>query len=129
MPRTSSDLTDTEKRFLTERHLGTLTTMRPDGTPHVVAIAFAYDADAGLVRIISSDNTQKVKNTEKQGRAAVCQLDGPRWLTLEGAARVVRDPEGVATAVRAFEARYRPARENPDRVAIEISVDRLMGRV
>ncbi|HUG32774.1 MAG TPA: TIGR03618 family F420-dependent PPOX class oxidoreductase [Acidimicrobiia bacterium] len=129
MPRTTTDLTDTEKTFLSERHLGTLTTMRPNGSPHVVAIAFAYDPDAGLVRIISSDNTQKVRNSEKQGRAAVCQVDGPRWLTLEGKARVVRDPEGVATAVRAFEKRYRPARENPDRVAIEISVDRWMGRI
>ncbi len=128
MPRTTADLTDTEKTFLTERHLGTLTTMRSDGTPHVVAIAFAYDADAGLVRIISSDNTQKVKNAEAHGRAAVCQVDGPRWLTLEGAARVVRDRGGVARAVIAFEERYRPARENPIRVAIEITVDRLMGR-
>ncbi len=128
MPRTTADLTDTEKAFLSERHLGTLTTIRPDGTPHVVAVAFAYDADAGLVRIISSDNTQKVKNTERHGRVAVCQVDGPRWLTLEGEARVVRDPDGIARAVSGFEARYRPARENPDRVAIEITVDRLMGR-
>lgn len=129
MPRTTADLTDTEKAFLSERHLGTLTTIRPDGTPHVVAIAFAYDADAGLVRIISSDNTQKVRNTERRSRAVVCQVDGPRWLTLEGEARVVRGPDRVAIAVAAFEARYRPARENPRRVAIEIVVDRLMGRV
>ena len=128
MPRTIADLTETERAFLSERHLATLTTMRPDGTPHVVAIAFSYDADDGLVRIISSDNTQKVKNTERHGRAAVCQVEGPRWLTLEGEARVVRDPDRIATAVSGFEVRYRPARENPNRVAIEITVDRLMGR-
>ena len=30
--------------FLTERHLATLTTLRPDGTPHVVPVGFTYDA-------------------------------------------------------------------------------------
>ena len=33
--------------FLTERHLATLTTIRPDGTPHVVAVGFTWDAEAG----------------------------------------------------------------------------------
>jgi PPOX class probable F420-dependent enzyme len=129
MSRTITDISDAEKSFLTERHLGTLTTMRSDGTPHVVAIAFACDVDAGVVRIITSDNTQKVRNVERTGRAAVGQVDGPRWLTLEGEAHVTRDQAGVAAAVSAFEARYRPARENPSRVAIEIVVDRVMGRV
>lgn len=129
MPRTFADLTDGEKDFLTERHLGTLATVRSDGTPHVVAIAFVCDFDAGVVRIISSDNTQKVKNLEQAGPAAVSQVDGPRWLTLEGKAHIARDEESVAKAVGAFEARYRPAGENPSRVAIEIVVGRVIGRV
>ncbi|MEO7518626.1 MAG: pyridoxamine 5'-phosphate oxidase family protein, partial [Acidimicrobiales bacterium] len=29
--------------FLDERHLATLTTLRPDGSPHVVAVAFTWD--------------------------------------------------------------------------------------
>lgn len=128
MPRTMADLTDTEKDFLTERHLGTLATVRSDGTPHVVAIAFGCDFDSGVVRIISSDNTQKVKNLERAGLAAVSQVDGPRWLTLEGTAHIARDGDSVARAVAAFEDRYRPARENPSRVAIEIVVGRVMGR-
>lgn len=129
MPRTAADLTGPELAFLAERHLGTLTTMRPDGSPHVVAIAFAYDPDDELVRIISSDNTQKVKNVDRDPRAVVSQVDGTRWLTLEGAAAVTRAAGEVATAVAAFETRYRPARENPNRVAIEITVHRVLGRV
>ncbi len=69
-----------------------------------------------------------MRNVEVSGRAVVCQVDGRRWLSLEGAASVARDPGTVATAVEAFEARYRPARENPKRVAIEIGVDRVLGR-
>jgi hypothetical protein len=47
---------------------------------------------------------------------------------MEGTAQVVRDPDRVRRAVEAFEARYRPARENPDRVAIEIRIGRILGR-
>ncbi len=128
MHRTHLDLTESELDFLTQRHLGTLTTLRSDGTPHVVAIAFAYEHATGLVRIITSDDTQKVRNIDLGRRAAVCQVDGRRWLTLEGNARVNREPDHVMEAVRAFETRYRPARENPNRVAIEIEVERVLGR-
>lgn len=127
MSRIHTDLTETELEFLTERHLGTLTTLREDGTPHVVAIAFGYEHPRGRVLIISSDRTQKVRNVERNGRAVVCQVDGRRWLALEGDAKVDTSPDGVAEAVDAFEARYRPARENPNRVAIEIDVDRILG--
>jgi PPOX class probable F420-dependent enzyme len=128
MPRTTADLAEPELDFLTERHLATLTTLRADGSPHVVAIAFSYDRTRGLVRIISSDDTQKVRNVERDPRAVVSQVDGPRWLTLEGTALVRRDEESVRIAVTAFEARYRPVRENPQRVAIEIQVERVVGR-
>lgn len=100
--------------------------MRADGTPHVVAIAFTYDD--GAVSIISSDRTQKVVNVSERGRAVVCQVDGRRWLALEGDAEVVRDPAGVALGERLFERRYRPVSENPKRVVIRFQVDRILGR-
>ena len=39
--------------FLSERHLATLTTLRPDGTPHVVAVGFTWDPEAQLIRVIA----------------------------------------------------------------------------
>ena len=42
---------------------------------------------------------------------------------------MVRDPTAVAAAVAAYSARYRTPGERPDRVAIEIVVDRAMGFV
>ena len=48
------DLPAAAREFLTERHLATLTTLRPDGTPHVVAVGFSWDAPAGLVRVITN---------------------------------------------------------------------------
>ena len=128
MPRTVADLTESEVEFLTERHLGTLTTIRLDGSPHVVAIAFVLDRVDGIVRIISSGDSRKVRNVESSERAAVCQVEGRRWLTLEGKVRIDRTAAGVDRAVEAFESRYRPTKPNPQRVAIEIAVDRVLGR-
>jgi F420H(2)-dependent biliverdin reductase len=129
VPRGPDDLTDGELGFLAERRLGTLTTMRADGSPHVVAIAFTFDPADRFVRIITFDGSQKVRNVERTARAVVCQVDGPRWLTLEGTAQVTRDAARIQRAVAGFEARYRPARRNPQRVAIEINVERVLGHI
>jgi PPOX class probable F420-dependent enzyme len=114
--------------FLAERHLATLTTLRADGSPHVVAVGFSFDASDGLARVITSAASVKARNAARGGRAAVSQVDGPRWATLEGDARLVTDAAGVATAVAHYAARYRQPGERADRVAIEIVVDRVLGR-
>lgn len=120
----------TTTEFLTERHLATLTTLRPDGSPHVVAVGFTWDAPAGLVRVISFAPSRKARNllAAPRSRAAVCQVDGGRWVTLEGPAVVTGDPDRVAEAVRRYAERYRQPGERDDRVAIEITVDRVLGR-
>lgn len=127
MSRTTGELTADDLAFLTERHLATLTTVRPDGSPHVVAIAFTFDPGSGTARIICTDGGQKVLNVERDPRVVVCQVDGRRWLALEGRATVTREADDVASAVAAFERRYRPTAKNPRRVAIEIVIDRILG--
>ena len=120
--------------FLAERHLATLTTLRPDGTPHVVAVGFTWDDAAGLVRVITDGASRKARNAESgagdpvRGRAVVCQVDGARWLALEGSVRVARDAAAVAEAVARYRERYREPRPNPTRVALEVTVDRVLGR-
>ena len=114
--------------FLAERHLATLTTLRRDGSPHVVPVGFSYDRDAGVVRIITFASSTKARNAARSCRAAVSQVDGGRWVTLEGAARLVDDAPSVALAVAGYAARYRQPSQRADRVAIEIVVDKVMGR-
>ena len=123
-----AELTTDALAFLAERHLGTLSTTRRDGTLHVCAVGFTWDPDAAVVRVITNDGSQKVRNVERTGRAAVAQVDGGRWLSLEGPARVARDPEAVAEAVTRYTARYQEPRPNDRRVAIEITVERVLGR-
>lgn len=125
--RTPADLTEEGLAFLSDRYLATLTTLRADGTPHVTPVGFTWDADAGLARVICSGTSQKARNAAGQGRAALCQVDGRRWLTLEGPVRVSDDPARVADAVARYAERYRPPRENPARVVLEVTVERLLG--
>lgn len=114
--------------FLGERHVGALTTVLPDGSPHVCAVGFTWDDETKVARIITSDATQKVRNVDRNGHAAVAQIDGPRWLSLAGRAHVERDAASVEDAVGRYRARYREPRENPQRVVIVIEVDRVLGR-
>jgi PPOX class probable F420-dependent enzyme len=125
-----ADLPDEARTFLEERHLATLTTVRADGSPHVVAIGFTWDESSGLARVISFEPSQKVRNIVglAGSRAAVCQVDGGRWLSLEGPATVTSEPDRVAEAVRRYADRYRAPEPRHDRVAIEIQVDRVLGR-
>lgn len=115
--------------FLAERHLATLTTARADGSPHVVPVGFTWDADARLARVITGGDSRKARNAVGGGRAALCQVDHRRWLTLEGTVRLVTDPAAVSDAVARYGVRYRVPRENPQRVVLEIAVDKVMGNV
>ncbi|GAA3094859.1 pyridoxamine 5'-phosphate oxidase family protein [Streptomyces rectiviolaceus] len=121
--------------FWRERHLCTLTTLRPDGTPHVVPVGVTYDPEAGVARVLASKSSAKVSHvlaaTAVEGpgaRVAVCQVDGRRWATLEGYACVRTEEAEIAEGERRYEERYQRApRPNPNRVLIEITLTRAMG--
>ncbi|MGA9279468.1 pyridoxamine 5'-phosphate oxidase family protein [Ilumatobacter sp.] len=125
-------LDDDVMTFLRERHLATLTTLRPDGSPHVVAVGFSYDAAARVARVITWDTSQKAVNAgrmEAAGqRAAVCQVDGGRWLTLEGRVRLVTGRDAVQAGVDGYAERFQQPKERDDRAVVEIDVDRVLGR-
>ncbi len=128
MPLDPHDLPESVLEFLTERHLATLTTLRADGSPHVVPVGVTFDPATSTARVITSGGSAKVRHVRAgQARVAVCQLEGRRWLTLEGTAVVRDDAASVADAVERYARRYRQPRVNPLRVVIEISVDRILG--
>lgn len=130
------ELTGEHLEFWRERHLCSVTTLRRDGSPHVVPMGCVVDVDAadselGVAWAITSGTSQKVANLRRGGdrRVAVCQVDGGRWSTIEGVAEVREDEESVAEAVRRYAVRYRQPRENPDRVALRIVITKVTGNV
>lgn len=126
-------LTPEQHVFVTERHLATLTTLRADGTPHVVPVGFTWDADQGILRITTRSTSAKVRNVEaaaaagRPARAAVCQVDGGRWLTFEGVVTVSRERAEVVEAMRRYAVRYRQLEEDPRRIVLRVAVDRVLG--
>lgn len=120
--------------FVTERRLATLTTLRPDGSPHVVPVGFTHEAQpdgAVLARVTMRATSRKARNVSEApggcARAVLCSVEGRRWLTLEGMARVSDEPDEVAEAVRRYAVRYeRAPGPDPARVVLLLSVDRVL---
>jgi general stress protein 26 len=104
--------------FWRSRHLCTVTTLRRDGTPHVVPMGVVIDPESDVAWAITSGASVKARNllaANGSGPIAVCCVDGRNWSTLEGTATVL--------------VRYKVPRENPERVALRIEVTRVLGNV
>lgn len=113
--------------FLAEPRIATLTTIRPDGTPHVAPVRFTWDGATSTARVLTVGTARKARNVAVGGRAVLCQPDGFRWVTLEGSATVSDAAERVTTAARRYHRRYgSPPPEPAGRVVIEIAVDRVL---
>ncbi len=118
-------LTEDGIRFVTERHLATLSTLSRTGSIHTVPVGFTLHD--GTAFVITSRSSQKVVNARRSGYATLCQVEGAGWITLIGHAEILDDPQSVALAVTRYAARYRQPRVNPERVAIAVRVERMLG--
>jgi PPOX class probable F420-dependent enzyme len=125
MERVPALLSPDALEFLAEYHLATLSTIDAKGGPHVVAVGFTY-LD-GVARVITNGGSQKTLNIARDERVALSQVDGRRWLTLTGRARVASDEETVALGVELYGKRYRVPGVNPNRVVIVVEVDSVLG--
>lgn len=127
MANTTTRLTSDALAFLADRHLAMLTTLRTDGSPHVVAVGFTFDPKTHIARVITTGGSQKAINAERGGVAVLSQVDGARWLSLEGRATVNSAVDAVRDAELRYAQRYRTPRVNPRRVVIEVQVERVLG--
>lgn len=124
-------LDESFRQFWTERRLASLTTVRPNGTPHVVAVGVTVAFEQGIARVIASGTSYKARLIRAAGdaglAAAVCQLEGRTWSTLEGRIRLLDDAASVRDAEERYAQRYRKPRENPHRVVLELAIGRVLG--
>ena len=123
-----SDLHPDTMAFLSEFLVGLLTTTRPDGSLHVAAVGFTYDPETRLAWSIGPQTSVKVRNIRAGSRGVFSQVEGSRWLSLEGQAQIRDDAESIAEAHHRYRVRY-PGHgtPDPDRVGITVAVERIVG--
>jgi PPOX class probable F420-dependent enzyme len=121
----TTEITAQGAQFVADRHLAILSTMSRSGAIHAVAVGFTLHD--GIVRIITTDGTQKVRNVERDARATVAQVDGARWISFVGSAVIERERDAITLAENLYAGRYRQPRPNPERVVIRIDVEQVLG--
>jgi PPOX class probable F420-dependent enzyme len=127
MAKATTRLTNDALAFLSERLWASVPTRRSDNTPHVGAVGFTFDPRTHIARVITTGGSQKAVNADERGVAVLSQVDGARWLSLEGKASVNSEAEAVRDAELRYAQRYRTPRVNPKRVVIEVRVARVLG--
>ena len=94
--------TDAELRYLAGgRQLGRLATVGADGTPHVVPVAWIYNAARETIDVGGSDleRTKKFRDVSRNGRAAIVIDDlasedpwRPRGIEIRGRGEAIAMP-------------------------------------
>uniref|UniRef100_A0AAU2JKN5 PPOX class F420-dependent oxidoreductase n=1 Tax=Streptomyces sp. NBC_00049 TaxID=2903617 RepID=A0AAU2JKN5_9ACTN len=86
---------------------GKLSTVRPDGSPHIAPVWFVLDGDAFV--FTTGQDTVKGRNLARDGRVALC-VDDDRppfsFVVFEGRAEIIDDPDAMLTWATAIGGRY-----------------------
>lgn len=126
----AADLTDPRlAAFWAERHLCPVTTVLADGGLHVTPMGIVLDADAGTAWGITSSASVEARNLRERPEIGACQLDGRWWSSLMGTAEVSDDPLVISEAEARYAAHYRTPVPDPDRVAVRITIERVLANL
>jgi PPOX class probable F420-dependent enzyme len=76
--------------FVAENHWGVLVTLKRDGRPQLSNVGYAYDADAGVVRVSVTDDRAKTRNLRRDPRVTlhVASKDFWTYVVVEGTAEL-----------------------------------------
>jgi PPOX class probable F420-dependent enzyme len=86
-------LTEQQREFLTNPFVGTVTTLRADGSPHST-IVWVDDEENGEISFNTAFGRLKPHNLERDPRVALLVLDpndAYRWVALDGLAELTTD--------------------------------------
>ena len=96
--------------ILQEPHISIISTVRPDGTPHMTPVWHLVDGDQGVVAVEAT--SVKARNVRRNPHVALCIAlnESPqRWLLVNGTATIAH--ERIPELVRALSLHYLGAAE------------------
>jgi PPOX class probable F420-dependent enzyme len=129
---TKKQLTETQRAFLENPFVATVTTLRADGSPHATVVWIDVD-DAGPSFNTAIGRT-KERNLRRDARLALLVVDPEdpyRWLAIDGRAELTTD--GADAQIDRLAKKYLGEDEYPwrdreqTRVTVRIHPDRLEG--
>jgi PPOX class probable F420-dependent enzyme len=85
-------LDDTARKFLDQPFVGTVTTLRPDGSPHSTIVW--VDTDTGEVSFNTATGRAKEKHLRNDPRVSVLVVDPEntyKWVAVSGTAELTTD--------------------------------------
>ena len=124
------------ERFLREPHISIVTTIRPDGTPHMTPVWHLFDGHRVFVAV--EESSVKARNVRNDTRVALCVAaceSSQRWASLDGVAEltkdrlneVVRDVSVLYMGAEQGESYAKQAVVDLDFILISITPTRVMG--
>jgi PPOX class probable F420-dependent enzyme len=123
-------LTEKQKAFLEEPHVGIATTLRPDGSPHATVVW--VDVEDGVPSFNTAYGRVKPNNLERDPRVSLTVVDprdSYRWLSVSGRAELTT--EGADDQIDSLARKYTdhdsyPWRaEGEQRVTVRVHPDRV----
>lgn len=118
-------VTPDERARVEAARVARLATVRPDGTPHVVAVTFALDGDTVVTAVDDKPKRthalQRLRNLEAQPAASLLvdhydeDWSTLWWVRLDGVAEVVRDEPRRTDALTPLVAKYSQYADAPPR--------------
>ena len=129
-----SELTESQREFLRNPFVGTVTDLRPDGSPHTTVVWVEVDGDGG-VSFNTAHGRAKPRYIANDGRVSLMVVDPGdpyRWLSVSGRATLV--DEGADDQIDRLAQKYIGADTYPfrapgeRRVTVRIAVEKIDSR-
>jgi PPOX class probable F420-dependent enzyme len=91
-------LSDDVRAFLEEKRFAVLATINADGAPQQTIMWYELQGDEIMMN--TRDGRVKADNFRRDPRASICVEDGYRGVTIQGAVRLIENPETAQADIR-----------------------------
>jgi len=118
-------LTDEQRDFLANPYVGTVTTLRSDGSPHNTVVWVDVDGDTVLFN--TAEGRAKPRHLRRDPRVALTVVDPQnpfRWISVSGTAQLTQD--GAAEHIDRLSKKYTRkdvyAGHDPDHPRLKVTI-------